>query len=626
MINIQDIKNLKNQDGFFDIDLQFADFITKHIEQEEPLLYLGAAITSYYLRNSHICVDLNRIAGTNFPEYKSGIELLYPETEFTQIKLPELNEWIEALNQFPQLVSQENNTPLILEKSNRLYFHRYWNYESKLSNSLINKCKTDLNRINNFPKNCICDVSEYFRDISPDELDWQQLAIFTALVNDFTLITGGPGTGKTTVASAILSLLIDNNPNLKIRLCAPTGKAASRLKESINDELENLNPVYPETKNILANLESHTIHRLLEVIRLTPHFHRNKENPIPAEIIIIDEASMIPLTLFSKLMDSVHKSAKIILLGDKDQLASVEAGAVLANIYEASEPNYFSKEFINSFNSFMNQNHSIHISDKNHPLINSVIELQKSRRFDDSKGIGLLKSAINNFDMMTENEFLKVINTSSDELKFSSLPTHVKLEFQLRNYINTLSLDIDNQTIFFKDYLNQPNVESAYKIFSEFRILCSHYISKFGARIINNYIHNFFFGNISLTKGVPIMITENNNQLELYNGDIGLLWPDENGKLKAFFPQIGSYNFRAFSISILPVYDEVFAMTIHKSQGSGFQKVLIILPDRNSPILTRELIYTGITRAKQFCEIWCKENVFTESVYRKTNRDSGFNG
>ena len=619
-MNIEQIKQLRNRDGFHDIDLQFADFIVNLAKKDDPLLYLTAAITSFFLRNSHICVNLDRIAGTKFPVYETV--WTYSDTPSAQVTLPQLSDWKGVLAKYPQIVRTNYNaslqTPLILDNSNRLYLHRYWNYESKLAELIKERCRTDLNRITPFTPGSISSVSKYFKASANDTIDWQQVAIFAGIVNDLTLITGGPGTGKTTVVSAILTILLDNDPNLSIKLCAPTGKAAGRLKESIAEELPNLNPKNPGTKQRLKELESYTIHRLLEGIRLTPHFRRNESNPILADVIIIDEASMVSLTLFAKLMDAIPKSARVILLGDKDQLASVEAGAVVASIYEASEHNHFSSDFCKAFKSIQeNNNCSLAPIHNNTNLTNSVVLLNISRRFDDTKGIGLLKNAINKgvlqYDHIRSSEELCLINT----------PNFQDIESKINSYIENLTLNIDGSEVMFRNYVNAATVEEAYHIFSEFRILCSHYVGKYGVKNINDIIHKLLLGAERITKGAPVMITENNNQLELYNGDIGLIWPDKAGNSKAYFPHLNSEKLRSISISALPAYDQVYAMTIHKSQGSGFQKVLMILPDRDSPLLTKELIYTGITRAKKHCEIWANDDILAKAVLRKTERDSG---
>ena len=187
-----------------------------------------------------------------------------------------------------------------------------------------------------------------------------------------------------------------------------------------------------------------------------------------------------------------------------------------------------------------------------------------------------------------------------------------------------MQLPLKSKDKLFTDYNKADSVEEAYNILCEFRILCSNNEGKYGVSAINKIVHEIIFGKNNITpKGLPILIKQNSKQLDLYNGDVGILWPDENDIQRAYFPQPGTTELKPVLVSLLPVYDEVFAMTIHKSQGSGFQNVLIILPERDSPLLTRELLYTGITRAKKHCVLWTDDNVFKASVLRKTERDSG---
>jgi exodeoxyribonuclease V alpha subunit len=622
-MNIEDIKRVKTRDGFQDIDLQFADFLIKKVSGGSYLLYLAAALSSYALRNSHLCINLSHLSGKSFPEYKSGVELDYDEEDLPQIILPSLDDWVNELKKYPKLVSFNERTPLIFDNHYRLYLHRYWAYERNLAELIRERCCTDLDRINYLSSGDILEISKYF-GMSQEKVDWQQVAVFTALVNKFALITGGPGTGKTTVVSAILAMHIDRNPDLRIAVCAPTGKAASRLKESIRDEIKNLRPKNKETAVILEKIDSCTIHRLLGVNYLSPHFKHNKLNPISADLIVVDEASMISQSLMTKLMEAIPASAGIIMLGDKEQLASVEEGAVLADFCDASEINHFSPEFCSKFKSITGCRFSDLQYTKNKPILSDcVVELQKSQRFDDKKGIGQLKKAIGDVEIIGVDAVWDKALKKSNEFSMKSLPEKNNIYHFLREYIDGILIKHGNDTVKYKSYLNAKTKEDAYSIFTEFKILCSHRNGRSGVKNINRIVHELLIGARSIAKGVPVMITENDNQMQLYNGDIGLIWPDENNKLKAFFPEVGADKLRGFSIPFLPAYEEVFAMTIHKSQGSGFQNVLMILPDKDSPILTRELVYTGLTRAKKYCEIWSDENVFKQSVLRKTIRFSG---
>jgi exodeoxyribonuclease V alpha subunit len=621
-MNISDFKKLKNKDGFHEIDLQFANFILKKAACNDKNLYLAAAVASHSIRNGSICCNLETISGSEFPVYKSGIELNSKNIHLPTIKLPELNSWINTLSNYPDIVSNDGYTPLILDESNRLYLHRYWNYENKFAENIIKQCRLDTRFIDKLCTDQITDISDHF-NLDTNNIDWQQIAIYTAIANNFSIITGGPGTGKTTTVAAILAIMLDIDPNLKIKICAPTGKAGSRLIEAINDELDNLNPTNELlTIEKLKSLESYTVHRLLGSLPLSPHFKHNSKNLIPADVIIIDEASMIPQTLFSKLLDAVPETTKIILLGDKDQLASVEAGAVMANLCETAKPNCFTESFAyNMKKYFKKPSWKLGTSTGNRHLNNTAVELIKSYRFSDIKGIGLLKNAINK----DSNCVLELAKSSTEELILKSLPSQKIFTSSIIEHLKKIIVTIDKTPYIFANFQNESSPEQAYRILNEFKILCSHNIGFTGVENLNKIIHNYFFNEPfhKLPIGTPIMILENNNQLKLYNGDTGIIWKDSDNNKKAFFPDTQTGKFKPFSISLLPAYKEVFAMTVHKSQGSGFQNVLIILPEIFSPILSKELIYTAITRAKKYCEIWSSDKIFEETAKHITKRDSG---
>jgi exodeoxyribonuclease V alpha subunit len=622
-MNIEDIKLVANKDGFHNIDLQFADFIIKKTSAQSTYLYLAAALASNALRNSHLCAGLNELSEKTFPVYKSGLELDHEPEDLPSIKLPPLNIWVDELRKYPAIISDGSRTPLVLDSDNRLYLHRYWEYECRLAALIKKRCHTVLERTDYLQTESIKNISKYFKTTT-EKIDWQQVAVFTALVNDFTLITGGPGTGKTTVVSSILAMQLDHNPNLKITVCAPTGKAASRLKESIRDEIANLSLSSDETVTKLENLESYTIHRLLGVKYLSPYFKHDSKNQIDTDIVIIDEASMVSQSLMTKLLEAIPLKARIIMLGDKDQLSSVEEGAVLADLCDAASTNQFSKEFCNKFHEkTAGRFQKLQPADKNFILADCVVELQKSQRFDDSKGIGLLKKAIADVEETGIDALWRTALKKSDELSLEQLPLKEILRITLRKYIDGVFIKHNNDKIKYDSYLRMETKEKAYEIFTEFKILCSHRNGIYGVENINKIVHELLIGSKKLEKGMPIMITENNNQQELYNGDIGMIWNDDNNILKAYFPKIGSAKLREIPIPFLPAYEEVFAMTIHKSQGSGFQDVLMILPDKDTPLLTRELIYTGLTRAKKYCKIWTDNEVFKQAILKKTVRNSG---
>ncbi|HMA61114.1 MAG TPA: exodeoxyribonuclease V subunit alpha [bacterium] len=611
-LSIENIKSLTGRDAFSDIDLAFADFISKLAGQKNEYLFLAAALASYKVQRNHVCADLRNLAGRKFPSYSSGAELK-KDFQPRYLEIPTVDKWREELSRFPEIVSHgEKLTPLVLDSKERLFLHKYWNYEAKLSRIIHTFIETDPKPV----QESIGQISERFntRDKS---FDWQLVAMFAALRNNFTIITGGPGTGKTTIIVSILAHVLQEDSKKKIALCAPTGKAAARVKESLNDEIPHLNC----SKNIrkkLQKLESSTIHRLLGTHYQSPFFEHDNKNKLIHDVIVVDESSMVDLPLMTKLMQAIRKDAKVILLGDKDQLASVESGAVFNDLCESAQINRFSQSFLNSFQECCPQHPELNQITQNEILNDHIVELRQNYRFADDQGIANLKDSIRSG---RDKKSRLILKSGDKDLIAKEVPHPNEFYDQLIEYIKNLKLpELDKKFI---DYKNSETLQEAWEIISSFKILCSHRRGPYGVERINKLLKSYIIGDEDLPKGLPIMITRNQPDMKLYNGDIGLIWK-EDGQKRAYFPDISQpNNFRSFSISQLPVNDVVFAMTVHKSQGSGFNKVLMILPNRDSPLLTRELIYTGITRTRQECEIWTDYKLFQKAVSRQVNRNSG---
>src|SRR6056297_405007 len=338
---IKDLNKLKNPAAFDDIDLEFAKFLLRINESENVILALTAALLSYSLRKNHICMHMEEIAEKMFPfdnEYGYTDEALF-------IQLPDMDSWRKALHHSGKVVSfSEETKPLVVDDHNRIYLQRYYKYEQDLAGFIINKlAKNESTRTADRVGN-ISHLSTYFQ--SKKEIDYQQLAVLASLYNQFTVITGSPGTGKTTVVATILAAHYQHNPDLRVGICAPTGKAAARLKESLNMEIENLY-ISDLTRKKILNTETSTIHRLLKVIYQTPHFQYNKEHKLTIDLLVLDEASMVSQRLMCKLFYALEASTKVILLGDKDQLASVEEGSVFGDICDTFPINRFSNDFVN---------------------------------------------------------------------------------------------------------------------------------------------------------------------------------------------------------------------------------------------------------------------------------------
>ncbi|MGZ8143430.1 MAG: exodeoxyribonuclease V subunit alpha [Methylosarcina sp.] len=461
--------------------------------------------------------------------------------------------------------------PLIVER-NRLYFYRYWFYENRLA-VRIRAMLGESHPVNGL--DALLDV--YFGKQN-DQTDWQREAARMAVTRSFAIITGGPGTGKTSTVVKILALLQTAAAHpLQIALAGPTGKAAMRLKESISFYKTAL-PCSDEIKqHIPENVM--TLHRLLGAKPLSPYFRHDAEHPLVYDLVVVDEASMIDLALMSKLLDALKPSARLILLGDKDQLASVESGAVLADLIQA--------------------------------LPEHTVELKFTHRFDEN-----IKSLASLVNLQLDEEAWRLIRVGNEAVSL--------MEREPVEYIS------DQQSEYLRLIAAGASFEEVNKACARFQVLCANKEGNNSVADINFRVEQALFRKrlINLSglwySGRPVIITQNNPTLHLYNGDTGICMADkeQRGKLMVFF-QRADGTVKKYLPSRITHCQTVFAMTIHKSQGSEFDEVLIALPAEINPVLTKELLYTAITRARKTVKLIASEDVFRAAVKQKVNRVTG---
>ncbi len=439
----------------------------------------------------------------------------------------------------------------------------------------------------------------------------------------FSVISGGPGTGKTTTVAKILVLLLEQSGiDLEIALAAPTGKAAARLKESIisSKNKGSSEPGYldcPDRVKEAIPEEASTLHRLLGFISGSPYFRHDQENPLTADIVVVDEASMVDMALMSKLLQALLPRTRLILLGDKNQLASVEAGAVLGDICDTGNIHSFSKKFCRDFKEVTGGGILVFPEGSDNPSISDcIVQLQTSYRFDENSGIEALSRAVNTGDRAKAETILT--SGKYTDLVWKPLPGDL-----MRTIEDTV---IKGYESYLKS-LEDPG--SIFDLFDRFRILCALREGPFGVIAVNRLAERIL-KNAGLInpvgrwyEGRPVMITRNDYTLNLFNGDVGIVLRDpETGDHRVFFPLSGG-EYRKIHPVRLPEHETVFAVTVHKSQGSEFDSVSLVLPDRDTPVLTRELLYTGITRARDNVEISGTLDVFKMAVSRRIERTSG---
>ena len=612
-MNINYITQLIETGYLSEIDVQFGKFIAGLDKNDNLDIFIAAALVSRATGEGDGYLDLN--SNTLKP-------ILSDINDEDRLKSPQLSEWLKTLSQSRVVGRPGEFHPLILDKKNRLYLYRYWDYENRLSNTIKSRIKENIQGID---RSILKDsLNRLFPNNGTNEFNWQKVAGVIAAFKKFCVITGGPGTGKTFTTAKILALLLELSPKDKpsILLAAPTGKAAARIGESIRAAKTTLNC----SEDIIDAIpsEAYTIHRMLKTIPGSPYFYHNAENPLTADIVVVDEVSMVDLALMVKLLSAVKNDARIILIGDRDQLASVEAGFVMADICDRDNIHLFSECFYRQFEKITQCNMEISSKKlKNSPgLYDCMVVLKRSYRFTDSSGIGECSRAVNNgkFD-----ETFSILKSNPDQIDWKKISGHYDLSMALpKEVINGYS-----------DYLNCRDPHKALELFNRFRILCAVKFGVLGVIEINRLTENILnrndlieLDNLSTYpwyRGRPVLISRNDYSLELFNGDIGITMPEPDSKTKdlyVYFSDI-SGKLRRFLPHRLPEHETAYAMTVHKSQGSEFENVLLILPNQDYPVLTRELLYTGITRAKSHISIWGKKEIIKTTILRKINRNSG---
>ncbi len=583
------------------LDLHFARLMARLDGRGCREFELAAALVSSQTRAGHVCLELEDLASSDF--LKERLES-QQATALASLSPSTLRE--RLVNDSKALGQPGQFKPLILERD-RLYLNRYWRYQDSLAKFILSAAGSQLKldwellgeRLN-----------AYFPNQGADEIDLQRVAAAVALLRRFCVITGGPGTGKTVTVAKIAGLLLEfcRGHNLRIALAAPTGKAAVRLQEAIKNAKEGL----PCSKEVKEQIPDHasTIHRLLGFRRHSPYFWHDAANPLEVDVLIVDEASMVDLALMSKLVQALPRNSRLILLGDNNQLASVEAGSVLADICHQDHLDHFSAEFSGVVSSLGKQ--SLPIAPGAEPLTDCVVQLRKSYRFATRRGIGEVSAAVNAGEAGQALEILK----SQD---FPDVKWCERGDTDLQAVLATASAG----------YVAGDPAQ-AFASYNQVRILCAVREGPMGVRAINSALDSAFRRRLAIPDdkswypGQPVLVTRNDYQMNLFNGDFGIILPDpdDNDELKATFerPDGGFRTVRPFR---LPEYEAGYAMTVHKSQGSEFARVLLLLPEKDVRVLTRELLYTGITRASERVEVFGDEVIWNAAVERRTRRSSG---
>ena len=619
---------LRDQGLLRDLDVAVAEFLHRQAPDAEPAALLLAALTSGQLAAGHLCLDLRE------PELEARLWPAGRPPELTGLLPDAVADWAAPLAGSPLVSDAEADTeraraPLVFD-GRRLYLRRHWAQE----NAVAERIRARLADTAAPPPT---GLAERLRALFPDppgdgEPDWQQVACALAARAGLTLITGGPGTGKTTTVVRLLGLLqgqaMEDGRRLRIRLAAPTGKAAARLTESIGRQVRALN-VDAAVRDAIPT-EVTTLHRLLGTRPDSRHFRHHRHDPVHADLVVVDEASMIDMDMMASLLDALPPACKLILLGDKDQLASVEAGAVMGDLCRRSELGLYRPDTLAFARAATGADLSPWAGDGG-GLAQQTAMLRRNWRFQGAPGIGELAAAINGGDPAAVNRVFARDHATlerrrgDDAQDLAALLLHGGAHGEgLRALVAdaaapALPGEEDRRA---RDLLTRLTGQ---------QLLSGLRGGPFGVDRLNRLVTDHLrrdglAGDHDWYPGRPVMMTRNDYQLGLMNGDVGLTLPHPDGLRVAF--QLPEGRVRWVLPSRLDAVDTVYAMTVHKSQGSEFDHVLLALPDRPHPLLTRELIYTAATRARRAFTLveYGPPAVLDHAVRRRTWRASGLAG
>ncbi|MFO8074341.1 MAG: exodeoxyribonuclease V subunit alpha [Polyangia bacterium] len=592
------VEDLLAAGHFSRLDAELARTVVRLAGHEDPLLALGVAETSRATAAGSVCADLRRLGG--------GRVDLEIDTGDPRPSWPVAESWIAALESSPAVGDGNDHTPLVLDGAGRLYLHRYWNFQHRLAREVLARCAApsaddsevdpkDLERL--FPAAADPGIDPRGRGVAG-----QREAARIAVGGLLTVISGGPGTGKTTTVARILALLAERalargEAPPRIALLAPTGKAAARLAESIRRSVDpdSADGISSERRALdCIPREAATIHRALGWNpRGSGRMRFGLDNPLFADVVVVDECSMVDLALLAQLVEAVPRRARLILVGDRNQLASVEAGAAFGDICGGAAPEADGAP--------------------RSALVGRVAQLEHSFRF--GAGIGDLAAAINSGDPRRTLEVL-----DDPELPQVRLVDEGDPERRVRRAVELAVRG-------FSLLLRREDPADRLKELRRFRLLAAHRRGPDGAERLAAEVESKLLRLSGIApalrwySGRPVMILRNDYELEVYNGDDGVAVVDDQGRVWLWLDS--AEGIRSVAAARLPAHQTAYATTVHKAQGSELEEVAVLLPRRSSPVLSRELLYTAVTRARRKVVLLASREQVAEAVATPVERPSG---
>ncbi|MEP7294902.1 MAG: exodeoxyribonuclease V subunit alpha [Burkholderiales bacterium] len=648
---LAELKSWSEEGWIRRLDASFASFVSEFSANVQPGLILLAALVAHMEGRGHSCLAIDELLAD--PTQLLG----WPPEAMERLRaelaqLPdEVSRWLEVIRTSPvvradgapESMGVPANTPLVLRGA-KLYLRRYWGYERQVAGQVLARsAAADVVDVQVARRwlDILFDTGPHARAGSGEpRVDWQKVACAIALRGRLSIVTGGPGTGKTYTVARLLALLYAMAPEpqrLRVALAAPTGKAAGRLKQSIDRSLAELQPrlaAFPDLHDLGARIgPARTLHSLLGARPDTRRFAFDAAHPLEVDVLVVDEASMVHLEMMSGLLAALPPDARVILLGDKDQLASVEAGAVLGDLCRDAEAGRYTEESAQFIHAATGQMLPATFVSDGPFLAQQTVMLRESFRFGGP--IGQLALAANAGDESAAAALLRADSGLALQWIDARAPTSiVQLALQGRNgavggYRSYLQLMKHRPTLITEES-HLAWVTSVLKSYDRFRLLCAVREGSWGATGLNVAVERAL-AEVGLLnrrglwyEGKPVMVTRNDSSLGVYNGDIGIvLRPLEAGApLRAYFMDGSAV--RSVGVSRLSDVETAFAMTVHKAQGSEFEHTVLVLPQEPSRVLTRELVYTGITRARAaFTLVTGRTQSLADALASRTRRSSG---
>lgn len=647
------------------LDSALAAFVAEQDAGAEAALLIATAVLAQMEGRGHSCLPLQALASSPNEILAWPKEAVHLQLSLWEQLPRQLSGWLQALRRSPVvrvvqpgMATVDQGQPLVLldGPAPLLYLRRYWDYERSVAAHITQRTEAadsaavDESRVRDW-------LGRLFNapaDIVNTALDWQKLACALALRGLMSVITGGPGTGKTYTAARLLALLFATAPDaaqLRVALAAPTGKAAARLKQSIDSSLLELKSAVGSDLDLEELVKrmgaARTLHSLLGARPDTRRFAHHAGNPLDVDVLIVDEASMIHLEMMAALLQALPPTARLILLGDKDQLASVEAGAVLGDLCrDAQRGNYAADTAAYAERVTGQRLPAQYLAAATAlPLAQHTVMLRESRRFGGP--IGQLALAVNAGDAPGAAALLREQTQSGPGAELWSREGG-DIDAVVRSAVQGRG-NADNKTASYAAYAEvlkqgrgqrfatEPEhkewVRAVLAAFDRYRLLCAVREGNWGVAGLNRAVEQALQAQGAIRKdgewymGRPVMVTRNDAQLGVFNGDIGMALPSfaDPARLRVYFMQ--GEKLHHVSTARLAHVETAFAMTVHKSQGSEFEHTALVLAAQGGSVLSRELVYTGITRARKAFSLWSEvPGLLGSAMGSPTQRSSGLLG